>query len=114
MKLELVTLLILAFAAFRITRLAVIDTIFEGFRAKFHTFLVNIRPKEGKISKFFAFLAHKALELTSCTWCFGVWVSFFLYWVFSWISPANFSRLDWINVAAIAGIQGLLHSWESE
>lgn len=107
MKFELVTLAILGFAAFRITRFLVIDTLIDGLRAKFHTFLANRR---GKLQ----FLAQKALELTSCTWCAGFWVSLLLYSLYVWHNPLDFTRFDWINTAAVAGVQGLLHAYEPE
>lgn len=96
---------ILGFAAYRITRLLVIDTIFELSRAKFYSFLAN---RQGKLS----FIWQKTLYLTSCTWCLGFWVCLALYSVYVWGNPTDFSRLDWINVFAVSGVQGLLHAFE--
>lgn len=107
MILELFTLLVLAFAAFRVTRLVVIDTLFEGTRNKLHSFLVN---RTGKL----AFFWQKLHDLVSCSWCAGVWISFLLYTVYVWNCPVDWTRFDWINVSAIAGIQGFLHELEPE
>ena len=97
--------LVLSAASFRITRFFVIDTMFEGFRNKIHVFLVNRHGKD-------EFLARKFFELTSCTWCLGFWVSLLLYSIFVWHNPTAFSRMDWINVFAVAGGQGMLHAIE--
>lgn len=110
MDLNLITFVILAFSSYRITRIFVIDTIFEGFRGKFHTFLLNLAQKQGKLKFFWA----KLLDLTSCTFCVGLWISLILYSVFVLQNPLDFGRVDWINVFAIAGVQSLLHTWEQE
>lgn len=105
---EFLPLVVLGLAAYRLTRLLVIDTIFEGSRNRLHTFLVN--RQHGKLRLFW----DKAHDLLSCTWCSGTWVSVALYSVFVWHNPTDFTRLDWISVLAIAAIQGLLHSFEPE
>lgn len=107
MKLNLLTFIILSFAAFRLTRFLIIDTFFEGTRARFHTYLAN---KQGKLK----FLWEKIYDLSSCTWCLGFWTSLILYSFYMWICPIYFGRVDLINVFAIAGIQGLLHAWEPD
>lgn len=98
-------LVVLALAAYRITRFLVIDSLIEGLRAKFYVFLSN---RQGKLRAIW----QKLLELSSCTWCCGAWVSLALYSVYLWTSPLDFGRMDWISVFAIAGIQGLLHAFE--
>lgn len=104
---ELVTLVVLALASYRITRILVIDSLFDGSRTKFHSFLLN---RQGKSKVFW----EKIYELTSCTWCAGVWVSFLLYSIYVWQNPTNFTRLDWISGFAVAGVQGLLHTFEAD
>lgn len=103
-------MIVLALASYRFTRIAVIDSIFEGTRARFHAFLATLEENHPK----FRFVAQKLLDLTSCTWCLGIWISFALYWIYVWSSPWDFSRVDVINIFAIAGIQGLLHSFEPD
>lgn len=110
MLLNIVTLLVLGFAAYRITRFLVIDTFFEGLRAKLYTFLTNRVQKQGKLK----LLWLKAYELSSCTWCAGFWVSVAVYTAYVWVGPQYFSRLDVLNIFAIAGIQGLLHAFEPD
>lgn len=110
MDLNLVTLLVLGFAAFRLTRLVVIDTLTAGLRNKVHSFLINRAQKQGKL----AFIWEKLYELSSCTWCAGFWVSLGLYTAYLWNEPWDFTRKDWIIVFAIAGIQGLLHAYEPD
>lgn len=100
----------LGIASFRVTRFLVIDTLFQGLRNKFHSFLINQSQKEGK----FSLVWSKLYDLTSCTWCAGVYVSLGLYSLWMWTCPLDFGRMDWINVAAIAGIQGFLHSIEPD
>lgn len=107
--LDLIPLVILAFASFRITRFLVIDTLISGARNKFHSFLVNRAQKNNKILHF---VWEKVYELTSCTWCSGFWVSAALYTLYVWVNPLDFSRLDVLNIFAIAGIQGMLHAYE--
>lgn len=100
----LTVLALLSFASYRLTRLLVIDSIFEGTRSRFQTFLA------GKDN----FFGRKALDLVSCTWCVGIWVSLFLYSFYAVKYPTTFTRYDWITFLAVAGAQGLLHSWEPE
>lgn len=109
MILDIIPLLVLGFASYRITRFFVIDSFFEGFRAKFYTFLTNKAHKHGPLT----FLWTKLYELTSCTWCFGFWVSVAVYATYAWNQPA-FTKFDVINVFAVAAIQGLLHAFEPD
>jgi hypothetical protein len=104
---NVLALVVLAFASYRVTRFLVIDSLIENIRARFQTFLFN---KDGKLK----LIWHKLLDLISCTWCTGFWVSLVLYSVFVWTSPHEFTRVDWISAFAVAGLQGLLHSWEPD
>lgn len=97
-------LVVLALAAYRITRFLIIDSLTEGLRNTFHVWLTN-RTK-------LKFVFEKIYELTSCTFCAGWWVSLALYSLFLWSAPWSFGRLDWISVFAIAAIQSLLHAFE--
>lgn len=110
MILDIIPLIVLGFAAYRITRFLVIDTFFEGLRAKLYTFLTNRVQKHGPLHLFWL----KAYELSSCTWCAGFWVSVAAYTAFVWTSPLDFTRLDILNIFAVAGIQGLLHAFEPD
>lgn len=107
MTVNILALVVLAFASYRITRFLAIDSLIENIRARFHTFLFNLN---GKLS----IIPHKLLDLISCTWCLGFWVSFALYTLFLWSNPLDFSRIDIINIFAIAGGQGLLHAFEPD
>lgn len=131
-------LLILILAAYRITRLIVLDTIFgeHSDEAKDYP-LINEATGEPVIGPNDQPMFHRdrgtgiraAIDrfayddvgedrsafrawfgtLFSCPWCMGVWVSTGLYCLWYW-GPA------WIIAplipAAIAGAQGLLQSWE--
>lgn len=112
MELSIATLLIflvswpiLSFASYRITRFIAIDSLLEPSRGRFHVFLAN---KTGKL----AFLWHKLLDLISCTFCIGFYVSLVLYSLYFWECPIDFNQVDWIHVFAVAGLQALLHTWE--
>ena len=108
---QIIPLIVLSIAAYRITRLLVIDTLIAGLRNKFHTIVVNKSHKE---NKGFHLFWDKLYELTSCTWCAGFWVTVALYWAYTWSSPIYWNRLDIINLFAIAGIQGFLHALEPD
>lgn len=96
MELTLVALVLLALASYRLTRLIVIDEIFS-------------EPRTWILSKVGVnhFVNAKIVYLFSCTWCTGIWVSAFVYWLYT----DNFVFLD---VAAIAGLQGFLHALEPD
>lgn len=110
MILNILPLLVLAFASYRLTRFLVIDSLVEGFRGRFYTFLSNRSQKNGHLH----LVWEKLYELSSCTWCAGFWISTILYTVYVWTGPQDFSRFDVINIFAIAGIQGLLHAFEPD
>lgn len=110
MILNIVPLIVLAFASYRITRFLVIDSLIEGSRHKLYAFLSNRADKNGPLHLIWS----KLFELSSCTWCAGWWLSLGLYSLYAWVGPQEFSRLDVINVFAIAGIQGLLHAFEPD
>lgn len=104
MELNLVTFVILAAAAYRLTRLVVIDDISAPVRNAWTSFLAD-HPT--KITGWF-------LDLFTCTWCAGVWVSTAVYAVYLGNSPHTFTRVEWLTAAAIAGVQGLLHAFEPD
>lgn len=106
--LDIIPLVILAVASYRLTRFLVIDTLISGIRNKFHTVLVNNAQKRGKLR----LIWEKIYDLTSCTWCSGFWVSAILYWIYTWTSPADWDQNSIISIFAIAGIQGFLHALE--
>lgn len=101
----LLTLIILAFASFRLTRLFLFDTILDAARLKFHIWLTSDQ-------RTFKFLWNKIYEVTSCSWCFGTWASLLVFSVYFAAWPWEFGRQGWIQFAAVAGIQGLLHAFE--
>lgn len=107
---EIIPLIILSLASYRLTRFLVIDTLIEGLRNKFHSFLVNKAQKRGKLHLLYS----KLYSLTSCTWCFGTWLSLAIYSLYLWTAPWDFGRADLINVLAITAIQGLLHAFEPD
>lgn len=102
MSLEPFELLILALAAYRVTRLITEDSIFDTPRNRLLAWLETHRL--GKVA-----------EALSCHWCTGVWASLAVYAV--WLTATDTGG-DWplaahgIYVASVAGAQGLLGSWE--
>lgn len=109
MEMNFATFAVLAFACYRITRFLIFDSMFGGTREKMYVGLANASdgPK-----RFRAALANKALEGLSCTWCLGVWVTVAVYWLYRSTPPHEWGRHGWIAFAGIAGLQGLLHSYE--
>ncbi|MGE5675020.1 MAG: DUF1360 domain-containing protein [Mycobacterium leprae] len=86
---QMLELLLLILASFRLTHLIVFDGITEPIRE----FLAN-RPFLG--------------PLVQCHWCMGVWVSGFLLLLhFLWPPVGNVLIL----LLAVAGGQALLESW---
>jgi uncharacterized protein DUF1360 len=100
--LTLTALALLALASYRITRFIVFDGLFDGTRKKVHNWLV---VKE-------ALPYIKLYDLISCTWCVGVWVSAAIYWLYT--RDFQLSVPAFLNIAAIAGAQGLLHAFEPD
>lgn len=105
---EIIPLIVLALASYRLTRFFVIDTLTEGLRNRLYVFLINRSEKNGPLR----WVWGKLYELTSCTWCAGFWVTLGLYTLYAWNEPWDFSRLEFISLFAIAGIQGFLHALE--
>lgn len=103
---EFLAILVLGVASYRVTRFFVIDSFFAKVRQKLHTWL-STRTKA-------TFLFTKVYDLISCTWCLGVWISFFLFWFYLGTRPDYWTSLDWISFIAVAGIQGFLHALEPE
>lgn len=105
---DIIPLVVLALASYRLTRFLVIDTLISGLRNKVHGFLINRAQKNDKLR----ILWEKLYDLSSCTWCSGFWVSLALYWLYVWCSPTSWDQMDVINIFAITGIQGFLHALE--
>ena len=97
-------LVILSLAAFRLTRLLVIDSLFQGTREKLHVWLIN---KNNLVT-------NKIYEGISCTWCVGVHVSWIIYSIYTDLYPWDFGINGWLSVGAIAGIQGMIHALEPD
>ena len=101
---QLATVLILGLAAYRVTRLLVIDTLLEPGRSNFHSMLERHN----------GIIWAKIYDLVSCTWCVGVYVSFVLYAIYLWNLFTDWTRLDWLSAIAVAGVQGMLHALEPD
>lgn len=109
--------LIVASAAYRMTRLIVLDTLLDEPRmwvlrklavrprldpARDPRWLVSRRPR-GRVRT-------KLAEGLQCTFCVGVWVTTVLAAAWFTVSWARWP----IIFAGICGLQALLHSWEGE
>lgn len=106
---NLTVLVLLALAAYRVTRLIVIDAIFDETR---EWFFKKLDFKKVKGSDTFVsrnLVAQKLSYLLQCTWCTGVWVStgIYLIWAGEWYGWDSA-----ISIAAIAGAQGMIHALE--
>lgn len=97
---DLVTVVILGLAAYRLTRLIVIDSLFESPK----TWLLNRTNR----------LLNPVNYVLNCTWCMGIWVtaSLYAFWLATW--PWDWNRADWVVVLAAAGLQGMTHALEPE
>lgn len=94
---SLTVLVFLALASYRLTRLVVIDEIFSTPRNAFLGWVVEHLGRVGGYVNY----------LFSCTWCLGVWISAGVYWLYA-------NDFVFLDVAAIAGLQGLIHALEPE
>lgn len=99
-------LVLLALAAYRITRLIVIDSILDEARDWFFQKLDYKKDKITGVYQSRNFLLQKLSYLLQCTWCAGVWMSGLVYWLYS-----EDIMLP-IYIAAIAGAQGMIHALE--
>ena len=98
-------LVLLALAAYRLTRLIVIDALFDEARDWFFQILDYRYDKKTQAYVSRNFLLQKLSYLLQCTWCAGVWVSALVYYLYS-------GTFDFLPVAAIAGAQGMIHALE--
>jgi hypothetical protein len=102
---DLLTLVLLALAAYRITRLIVIDSIFDEVRDWIDRKVGDLVTDKVTGQYRRRVVIEKIQTLLGCTWCVGVWVSLGIYWLWA-------GEFDFIPVAAVAGLQGLLHAFE--
>lgn len=93
----LVLVVILGVFAFRVTRFIVADSLIEGTREKFLTWLLG--PKNLPLWR------DKLAELLTCYWCVGVWVSLGAVVVAWGAWPWQLGRAGWLAVGATAGVQ---------
>src|SRR6185312_7362617 len=81
--------LLMALAAFRITRLIVYDKITRWFRELFmHKKIVDTPQGEMvELSSYGSGIRHTISDLLACPWCIGFWSSIiivFCYFIFNW------------------------------
>lgn len=93
---------VLGLAVYRLTRLVTEDAILDAPRDAVADWLQ--RHRLGKVA-----------EAIDCHWCAGVWVSAAAY--AGWVTAAGcwgetHAVAHGLTVAAVAGVQGLLGSWE--
>lgn len=104
-ELARVTLLVLAAipASYRLTRIVVKDTIFDGTRNRLELWAWNRH----------SLLGAKFAELITCPWCSGVWVSFVLACAVLGRWPWQLGLVGWVLVFTIAGGQAILSYLEA-
>lgn len=111
MNIDFLTVILLAMASFRLTRLMVYDKITEFVRRPFFDELeetneegeqvIYLIPKKEGLRHFFG-------ELLSCYWCSGVWASALLvifYCLFEMVA------VPIIVILAVAGIASMVETW---
>lgn len=111
----LAVIVILALAAFRVTRLVTQDTITEPFRMRLYSFAWNDdRPTEAEGAPGIWVPTPRAAwrtnlyRLLTCDWCLGVWMSTAAYCAWRFGIPESDGNVTEaiLSVAAIAGLQG--------
>lgn len=100
----LLPLVVLAFASFRVTRFLLFDTLIDEPR----NFWYNQLTGGTKLK----YLREKLLDLTSCSWCTGFWVTLIIYSVYATAYPWEFTRFNWLSFLGVAGVAGMLHAYE--
>lgn len=96
-------LLVAVAAAFRITRLIVVDTIFDRPRAALQGWLIARASRRG------GWLALAVVDLIACQWCVGVHVAFWMTLAATltgaW-SPGGLVPfcIGWLGLAALQSI----------
>lgn len=106
---DIAVLLILGFASYRATRFVVFDTLIEGTREKIFLFLINHQANRTT-----RFLNGKALDLLSCTWCAGFWISLLIAGLYFGELPWYFTRHQWLSTLGITGVQAFIHTVEPD
>lgn len=101
---DFLPLAILSLASYRLTRFFLFDTLIEGARIRWYNALLG--------GTRLSFLRQKAVELTSCSWCLGIWVSLAVLSLYLKNYPWDFTVNNWISLFAVAGVQGYLHALE--
>lgn len=108
----LAVIVILALAAFRVTRLITQDTITQPFRSRLYGFAWNDDRPTQDDTGFWptprAAWRTNLYRLLTCDWCLGVWMSIAVYCVWRFAFPGGDGNLAQgiVAVAAIAGLQG--------
>lgn len=103
-EINLLTFIILSLASYRITRFFLFDSLIDHSRQKYYVRLSNASVKGNRFKKF---LAHKLLELSSCSWCLGMWVTGGVYCLY-----VTYGLTWYLIVAGLAGVQGMIHAVE--
>ncbi|WP_226670626.1 DUF1360 domain-containing protein [Metabacillus litoralis] len=102
--------ILFGFAAFRLTRLIVLDQITAFIRKPFHNEIEEMN-EEGELETYLEIkgsgLRAWVGELLSCYWCTGVWCSAFLFGLWM-LWP--FGAEIFIIILAIAGLAGVIES----
>lgn len=112
--------LVIGLGSYRVTRLIVLDSLFDEPRMWFLRRLAS-RPPGGKFVPPTGEMVKlrgprlprariKLAEGLQCTFCVGVWITVGLAALWHYV---GWSRGP-IIVAGICGLQALLHSWEGE
>jgi hypothetical protein len=111
--LPLPVLVVLAFAAFRLTRMVTDDSLTHAFRGRLYRWAWNdAEPVEVTDENGAAVMVPSSrgpvrsyvYELLTCPWCLGVWVSALVYVLWRWadVLPIRAGLV----ILALAGAQG--------
>jgi hypothetical protein len=91
---ELLILIVLSAATYRLTRLAILDDVFNTPRDKIHDWLLE--PEQVKLWRV------KLQALLACFPCLSVWFAGFVCWPIGFLYPIPLDAVYWLAVATLA------------
>lgn len=106
-------LLVSIIAVYRVTRLLVVDRVFQVPREKVQDFF-EIRWIEKHDLEDPDIYRSKVAYLLSCMWCMSIWVAtvfYLVFWASTGLYPVWFIALC---IPVASAVTGLIHSWENK
>lgn len=123
MALTLAELVVVALAAYRVTRFVVSDTLIEGTRDRLRSaaftsdrhgeFYRPVTRPDGQVRPAATMARGKAADLLTCSWCAGWWISTACY-TLTVVALGRWGGtpllVHAVTAAAVAGVQGFIGS----